>query len=166
MLILLSRASAVRNDSGLPLKAANCRFRDSADWAGCAVIGATGRRGYLSRGIRFRMNSPDDLKLPFRNSQELLDNCGVELRTGHSSNLFHGGGNGLRRPIGPVGGNRVKGVHDGEDPRASIDFACRESAWIAGAIEILVMAVNYLRDTVHIGDCFQLNRGLWQGGAS
>jgi hypothetical protein len=60
------------------------------------------------------------------------------LPSGPHLNLFPRHFHRTRRPVRPVGGNRIQRIGDGENSRAQRDVLALQSAWIAGSVPALL----------------------------
>src|SRR5713101_4402971 len=70
----------------------------------------------------------------------------VKLRIGAALELGKGVGGTARFLIGPVGGDGVVGVSDGDDARAQRNLSAVEGIRVTGAVEELVVMLDHLRD--------------------
>src|SRR5277367_370572 len=81
-----------------------------------------------------------------------LDDLGVELCSGATSDLVPGFGEAGSFAVGPVGGHGIKCVCDGEDARAKGNLFATQAAWIASSVELLLMGVDDLGGIAEEGD--------------
>src|SRR5260370_40107996 len=70
----------------------------------------------------------------------------VKLGVGAALELSEGVGGAARFLIGPVGGDSVVGVSDGDDARAQRNLSAVEGIRVTGAVEELVVMLDHLGD--------------------
>src|SRR3954454_17944020 len=116
-----SSASAARSAAPRTAEASSSHEETTArNSASCWVVQFCGGPGDI-RSVALGDQLPAGRKRCPR-AAELLDHHGVELRPTTLAKLGAGLLLGHRRAVGAVGGHRVEGVADGDDPRSERDL--------------------------------------------
>src|SRR6185436_4431122 len=79
---------------------------------------------------------------------ELLDDAGIELLPRAASELVQRLGRSERLSVRAPRGHRLVSIEHREDPRSQRDLLAAQAAWIAGPVDVLVVAQDQL---VHLG---------------
>ena len=87
-----------------------------------------------------------------RHAEEDGDDGGIELGSGAVCDLAAGRGEVCSFAIGAVGGHGVESVGDGEDAGAERDLTAAKAAWVAGAVEALLVGVDDFGSFAEEGD--------------
>jgi len=77
-----------------------------------------------------------------RDLQIDLDNCGIELRSRAADNLFARRVEGPRDAIGPVAGDGVKRIGNGEDSRPDGNGGIPQPAGVAASVVVFLVRVH------------------------
>src|SRR5215469_9066038 len=77
------------------------------------------------------------------NTQECINHHRVELGSTMVADFAAGVGVGHGCAIGPVTGDSIIGIGNGEDPGSYVNRLTSETVWIAGPVELFMMLTDY-----------------------